>query len=51
MWPMKHADFIKQNHRNSATCSFADIGTQLIQERLNVTPLNVGTHGSRMDSF
>jgi len=48
---MKHADFIKQNHRNSATCSFADIGTQLIQERLNVRPLNVGTHGASVASF
>jgi hypothetical protein len=48
---MKHTNFIKQHHCYSATCSFADIGTQFIQERLNVTPLNVGTHGASVDSF
>jgi hypothetical protein len=46
---MKHADFIKQHHRNAATFSFADVCPKLYKECFNVAPLNVGADGASVN--
>jgi len=41
MWPVKHFDFIKQDHGYPTSFAFANFSTQFQKERLNIPPGNI----------
>ena len=48
---MKHSNFTKQDNRNAASFSLADVGAKLLEESDDVTPGNIATDGPGEDQL
>lgn len=48
---MEDANFGEQDHRDAAAFSLTDFSAKLCEERLNISPLNVGARRPREDQF
>ena len=49
MWPMEHTYFAEQDDRYATAFSLADLGSELLEERFDVLPLDIRTSGVSKD--
>jgi len=48
---VEHTHFAEEDHRHPTTFALTDLGTELNKQRLDVTPLNIGTHRASVNGF
>ena len=51
MRPMKDSHFAEEHHRDSASFTFADVGSELSKQAFDVSPSDVPARGSNEDRF
>jgi hypothetical protein len=49
--PVKYPNFLKEDHGDTTTLSFADLGAQFFEKRFDISPLNIAAGGPGEDQF